>query len=594
MLVWMVVVFAAWMVVAGCSPEDVGTGRDAGGRRDAGRDGSAPLDGAGPDVPGDDDAGMGGARAHDLDRDGVPETDLGVAMCPGDAARLCLVAETDARTWGVMLPAGAKPAGMGSATVIGRPMRVIGDHAGGALSEVSVLFQLGRGMHDSPALAVIDVEAEVIVATTSAPEGIAMFAQYALASFTDYVRAPDGRLHPFLAPGYGDSAERTWGYACVFHAGAAASARCGPGFVEASTIPEGGFFREVGGYLQDLDADGWEDVNLIFHSKILSFSARTGAPLVTTTYDVAAADEPSSPVGFHSGRNYGTHASFTGADGLLRNVIVAGAPIGSFGDANCNVSRYVAVLESTAGVPASRTMRWSDYFGFGSSIFIRYDPAYASDPSADLARLGDFMDGCIHRFSDSRTTIDGVEAVIFDYFVADAPVDSCLDEQYQLYLPPAWTEEKARIWYECFGSNVGSIGIWGMQARRVSDGASITGSQRTYVWGRSDRLLPGGEIVYLVETLPERTRFDLADVVPTPLAVNALVAGLWTGRGTFPIAARPVIAHVPAEGATGVGSNTALAELDLADRDGDGLAEVHLEGDVWVGWDAAATAFVVK
>src|SRR5687768_8376526 len=131
----MVVLLAASMVLVGCSAEDVGTGRDAGMRRDAGRDGSALLDGAGSDAPGDDDAGMGGAREHDLDRDGVPETDLGVATCPADAARLCLVAETDARTWGVTLPMGAKPAGMGTATMNGRPLRVIGDHAGGALSE---------------------------------------------------------------------------------------------------------------------------------------------------------------------------------------------------------------------------------------------------------------------------------------------------------------------------------------------------------------------------------------------------------------------------------------------------------------------------
>jgi hypothetical protein len=53
-----------------------------------------------------------------------------------------------------------------------------------------------------------------------------------------------------------------------------------------------------------------------------------------------------------------------------------------------------------------------------------------------------------------------------------------------------------------------------MQARRVSDGTSITGGQRVYVWGRTDRLLPSGEIVYLTERLPERTRFDLADVAP--------------------------------------------------------------------------------
>lgn len=581
----------------------VGCGDDVAGRPDGGvradggpvRDGGVERDAARADASVEADAG-GGAREHDLDRDGTPETDLRLEACPSDAARWCLVAETDTRLWEVALPDGAKSADTGTATVVGRRLRVIGDHAGASGSEVAVLFQVSRGMHDSPALAIVDVEAMSIVAWASAPAAIDRFAQYALTSFTDHARAPDGRLHPFLAPGYGDSAERTWGYACVFHASATGSTRCGPGWIEVATIPApSGWFREVGGYLQDLDADGVEDVSLIFHERIFSFSARTGAHLVTTTYDVAAADEPSSPRLFHSGRNYGTHASFTGADALLRNAIVAGAPVGSFTDANCNVSRYVAMLQSTAGAPASRTLRWSDYFGFASSIFIRYDPAYAENPSADLARLGDFVDGCIHRFGDSRTTIDGAEAVIFDYFEADAPADTCLHEQYQLYLPPAWTEEKARIWNECFARNVGSIGVWGMQARRVTDGSSITGSQRTYVWGRTDRLLPSREIVYLVESLPERTRFDLADVAPTPLQVYALVGGLWTPRGTMPVAGRPVLAQIPAEGPTGVGSFTALAELDLADRDGDGLAEVRIAGptgDAWIGWEEGTAAFV--
>jgi hypothetical protein len=58
-----------------------------------------------------------------------------------------------------------------------------------------------------------------------------------------------------------------------------------------------------------------------------------------------------------------------------------------------------------------------------------------------------------------------------------------------------------------------------------------------------------------------------------------------------------VIVSVAPEGPIGTGSFTGLAELELADRDGDGLAEVHVigdGGDVWVGWDAATSSFVVK
>jgi len=539
------------------------------------------------------DAATPVARAYDLDRDGTPETDLRFAACTSDPLALCLIATTDARTWDTQLPSTVPETG--TATMTGRAIRPIGDYLGGSDSEVSALFQIHRGGHDSPALAIVDVQGSTLGPWVAGPD-LASFADiYPLASFTDFVRAPDGRLHPFLAPGYGDTERVRWGWACIFQPAAAGGAHCPAGFVEATTEPLGAatWFREVGGYLQDLDGDGWDDLNLIFHQRIASFSAVSGAHLATTMFDVAAADEPASPAWFHSGRNYGTHASFTGADGLLRNVIVGGAPVGSFADYNCNVSRFVAVLESTASAPTSRVMRWSDYFGFGSSIFRTYSPAFESDPAADLARLGDFEDGCIHRFGDSRTTIDGNDAVIFDYFAADAPVDTCLDEQYRLYLGP-YDMVEWDTWYACFAANVAQTGIWGMQARRVSDGGSITGSQQTYVWARSDRLLATGEIVYLVESLPARTRFDLADVAPTALNVYALVAGLWVGRGVFPVAGRPRIASVPAEGATGVGSYSGLAVPTTADRDRDGLDDVELDDGTWVGWDVATSAFVVK
>ncbi len=558
-------------------------------------DAMQPVDAQSPfdalDVPGD--TRPPAPRTFDLDRDGSPETDLHVAVCPADAARLCVIAVTDARTWAIALPTGATIAG--TSLVTGPALRAIGDHLGAAHSEVSVLFRIAASGHDRPALAIVDVQGETLGPWVAAPD-IAGFADnYPLASFTDFVRAPDGRLHPFLAPGYGDSDRIAWGWACGFHAGATGGTHCPAGFLESSTVPPGvtGWFREVGGYMQDLDADGWEDINLIYHQRIVSFSGQTGAHLVTTTYDVAAADEPSSPPLFHSGRNYGTHASFTGADGRLRNVIVGGSPVGSFADYNCNVSRFVAVLESTAGSPASRVMRWSDYFGFASSIFVHYDAAYESNPASDLARLGDFENGCIHRFGDSRTTIDGQDAVMFDYFAADAPVDPCLVEQYRLYVGP-YDMAEWDAWYACFGRNIAQTGIWGMQARRVSDGSSITGSQGTYVWAQTDRMLPSGEIVYLVESVPMHSRFDLAGVAPTRLAVSALVSGLWAARGTFPVAGRPRIASIPAEGPTGVGSFTPLAVLTTDDRDHDGLADVQLDDGTWIGWNATTRAFVVK
>lgn len=591
-------VAVALLLACGDGPPVVSRDAEAG---DAGprADGAAPSDaatrgdgGEAPDAgPPGVDAGPARAFAHDLDADGTPDTALAVEPC---GAELCVVVDsTVVTTTTIALPAGSVTRAAGSATMYGQDVMVIGDHVGGPIHEVAVAHQLARGGHDSPALTVLDVEAGTAIGTGSAPADLATFELYGLAGFVGAAAGPDGRLHPFLAPSFGDGPRATWGHLCVARPGAPAVDRCGGGFAEIPTVPIAGeWFREVGAYVEDVDADGWQDLSLIFHQRIQTVSLRTGATLVTTEFDVAASTEPGSPTWFHSGRNYGSHSAFVGADGRLRNVIVGGSPVGDFANANCNVSRFLAVLEATAGAPGSRRLRWSDYFGFASSIFVRYDPAFASDPSADLARRGDFVDGCIHRFSDSRSVIDGEDVVLVNYFAADAPVDECLWEQYQLYLPPAWTEEKADAWYRCFGRNVGSVGVWGMQARRVSDGSSVTGSQRTYVWGRTDRLRPDGEVVYVVESLPDRTRFDLMGVTPGPMSVLALVDGLFVSRGTLPVAGRPAIAHVPAKGAVATGDSSGIAELVLRDPDGDGVHDLQLADGTWVG--LSGDAFVVR
>src|SRR5205085_2209477 len=125
---------------------------------------------------------------------------------------------------------------------------------------------------------------------------------------------------------------------------------------------------------------------LLFHSTAFALSPRTRQVLSNFTFDVAIATEPSSPPGFHSGRNYGTHSAITGSDGKLRTVMVGGAPVGSFTDAYCNVSRFVAALDSTPGQPSTRRLAWSRYFGFNSTTFGTIDPQYAGDPSSVITR----------------------------------------------------------------------------------------------------------------------------------------------------------------------------------------------------------------
>jgi hypothetical protein len=537
--------------------------------------------------------GSGGsdARGYDLDGDGTPETDLAVGPCV-DSATLCLLVESSLPVPAqVALPEGSKPMGAGEATVIGPELQLIGDHVGGALSEVAVLFQLARGTHDSPALGVIDCEAGIVSAATSAPPTLRAFAQYALASFTTSLRDPVGRQHPILAPGYGDSDAVTWGVACLYDAASTGSGGCAAGFRPMGTVPSAtSWFREVGGYVFDADADGWDDLTLLYHQRVRTLSGADGALLSETEYDVAASDEPGSPPWFHSGRNYGTHAAFESA-GIVRTVMVGGTPVGAFDDALCNVSRFLGALDLPIASPASRNLAWADYFGFHSTLFSVYnDPAYAADPSPVVARAGDFTDGCIHRFSDSLVVIDGAPALVVNVFDADEPVDRCLVEQYALYLDPPWTQEKADAWYACAATNDATLGRWGMQARHRATGASITGSTDSYVWGWSNGLLGTGELTYLVETFAGPVRFDRMDVPPSPLSVRALVNGLWADRGTLPLPGPPKLVPVPAAGARGVGSFTAFVELSHRDADADGILEIELASGEWVEWDGVRFA----
>ncbi|MBI2395509.1 MAG: hypothetical protein HYV09_38435, partial [Deltaproteobacteria bacterium] len=337
------------------------------------------------------------------------------------------------------------------------------------------------------------------------------------------------------------------------------------------------------------DGDGLDDPTFIFHQQVLSISGKTGAVLSRFEYDVAAATEPSSPKWFHSGRNYGSHSAFV-AGSSARVVEMGAVPVGSFADYNCNVSRFLAVLEAPRAAPAWR-LSWSRYVGFASTIFSKYEQAYAADPSVVVARKGDFVDGCLHRFSDGRTTIDGVPSILYGVFHAKS-WSTCLKEQYALYLGSTtdpdpekrpWSASKQKAWGDCQLANLKARGSWAMEALNESTGASVTGGVANYVWGWTGALTASHETLYLVETLPAGHAFDLSDVPPSKLQVFALVKGMWTARGTFPVAARPKIVSVPATRARGMGAYSAYAELSLRDVDCDGVADVELQDGTFVG-----------
>jgi hypothetical protein len=184
-----------------------------------------------------------------------------------------------------------------------------------------------------------------------------------------YIRDPAGRRRPFIAPGAhyltphrnptGAYQASEWNYLCLFNPAALArpDATCGTGFTAYSThfaTPQGpdaaiSGFRHGGGWVEDVDGDGWDDINLPFLQYILTLSGRTGRPLALAHFDVAAQSEPRSPPYFHSGRFYGRFAAFTEpATGRHDVLFTDGEAAGYFGGL---IAASAATSRSPSGGP---------------------------------------------------------------------------------------------------------------------------------------------------------------------------------------------------------------------------------------------------
>jgi hypothetical protein len=389
-----------------------------------------------------------------------------------------------------------------------------------------------------------------------------------------------------------------------------------------------------------LDGDGWDDVNLIYHYRVESISGRTGVRLNDALFDVYAdwtydPNNPSTPnytpIGFHSGRNYGSHSALTGHDGsnnlVERTVMVAGSPVGTFsgvGAAFCNVSRWVGALESAPGQPSTRKLKWADYYGFTDNDF-------PSTSSCTVDRPGDFVNNCIHRFSDSTCVMDGTEVLAFNYFTQTSPPNwgsysnSCVNEQCEYNQhqslfnqpcqqnsdcgTPGWTCASGVCaptdWENCLLLDLTTSGRWGFSVRRQTDGVTLTGSLDTYVWGRSNQIMPNREWVYFPQWLSSPVLFNDPATAPLrKLGAYALVNGLWTLRGMLPVCGRPWLTLSP-HGTSGrsavIGDAGDIADLTLQDVDLDGNMDLEMQIDnadppncEWVGYSTQTSGFVIK
>ncbi len=601
--------------------------------------------------------------SYDLDGDGVKDTAIGFVgpgYCPNSTfggmyvwsclfhdQQFCVpVPDADAKNLGI------PDAQLNIATLDDLDYAAIGDHTGDGLQEVSGLF--ARGVADNQyrvGLAVIDLDAQPnapsVLGDAVSPAGLYSFASGNQGATGDlyvdlfFPQDPAGRKYPFLAPGYGDGwttdPAHTWGYGCIFrHDPNGAQAypvqpdACGPGFFAVNTKPPAisgqptayaatSWYREAGGYLQDLDGDGWDDLNLTYHNRLYAISGATGMvggsswaqntffdPANGWTYGFGV--PTGYPVlNFHSGRSYGVHSSLPGVDELghpvLRTVVLAASPVGAFGDDDqtrlpaggvetnlkgdsaCNASQWVGVFESTPGQPATRRLKWSHYKGFSANSL---------DNSCAVLRDGDFVNHCIHAPGDGLSTELGVAIVGYDQFTASTEFHDCVDEQCE------WYRDDTPAWDTCREQDLQTAGTWSYVVLEQTTGDTAAVFPQTYVWGQSDKIWPGGW-TYLVEPMTAQ-HFAIGPQV-NAIALDALAGSSWSQRAVFPMG-RPWLSaryRPPADAHNAsIGDDQLIAQLTLRDVDptsGDGgLQEVMIrlpDGNCqW--WGHSAGALVAK
>ena len=545
----------------------------------------------GDDSTGDDSTGGPPANpyAFDLDLDGVRESDLSLGPCDD---KFCLLV-TSAQLGDLQFFVSNIP-------IHAQDLRPIGKHFPGPLQAVAAYYNDDE-LH--AAVAVVDIHGPGAVATVAAPAYRSIHdTWYAL------VRDPGERLHPFVAPGAGyvppHDMTPPWTFLCQFDAAniAAPDPACGTGFRAVDVLftaqeAMGTFadpantYRHNGGWLDDLDGDGWDDITLPYLWILKTVSGQTGASLAATYADVAAEDEPMSPPAFHSGRNYGSFTTFTTKLGARGVLVASGLSVGTFGDWFCNVSRFHALYTGEPGQPATRALAWSEYHSFVKNIFqAPYDP---NNPV--IARPGDELDGCVHRFGDALTPAGANHVTVFNRFTADPVADDCAAEQYAEVITN-FDPAAAAAWNECAKANfLPGLGAWTVRVLDAETGGGVNVFPDAYAWAEVTGLVPGAVTTLLIEPLPGKLRFDQVGLVPGALVVHSLADDFtWTPHGQFPIPGRPVIVYSePRTGGTGA-SYYGIPEPVLVDRDGDGLVDVQLDGGAHVGFDAAAQAFVVK
>ena len=467
---------------------------------------------------------------------------------------------------------------------------------------------LNGGLSGNAEVSIIDLTAGRQIAFVASPNGYLPSNTY-----FQYITDPAGRKYPFLAPGahylagINDLAKKrnaAWDSLCLFDPAYIAnpSQSCDTGFKPYSaTFADAAalaVFRHDGGWVEDIDRDGWSDIHLPFLGYILSLSGKTGKQLGLAHFDVAAKEQPSGlGYPFHGGRFYGGFSAFADAGGN-RYVLFADAnAVGSFRDQNCNVSRYFAVAKWRG---TSLDLKWSRYLSFSKTIF---KPPYNS--VTDYWRLGDELNNCVHRFGTSLTYFDNRAYIIYDLFKKDNPAPECEAE--------VMAEQKANFTNATTDASnacrnkkgLEVAGRWSANILDADTGAVAWTQPNLYVWGSATHVMPGTDQTLLAQQLTSNggsVRFD-----QTGNSIDSFVIAKVSSGPVLAIAATlpsppapPVVTEGNQDGVNGAyppGFGAAYRGqplLVLKDIDRDGLNDIELSNGQWLGWSVPRQQLIIK
>lgn len=439
------------------------------------------------------------------------------------------------------------------------------------------------------------------VAWTNPPDDYNLFYTY-----FSKVNGPGKTAFPFLAPGQRYLTKPHWNFLCQFDVAAIDSPdlACGTGFrmVNVDFVNSLGQsaktasgFRHNGGWVDDLNGDGYDEINLPYLSYILSIDGRSGQRVALSHFDVASRSKPNAPAFFHSGRFYGGFTSFTHPEnGSKMTLITAGNAVGSFDDHFCGVSRYVA------GVNWIDTgyLQWSNYLSFQKTLF---SPPYNS--FTNIRYKGDAMNLCLHRFSNSLFSVEGYPAAAYSYFKADPSNGNC-EVETLIEQASGFNESAISAFNNCaLQRYLPTRGIWTVQFLDAVTGDGVIAWPGAYLWGRVERFAPDQPFHFIVETFESKKnlRFDQLGHVPDRFFFSAIPKKNWNFSHSGSLArpgARPSVrlkygyyGSYP----RGVGQTfNGVPELVVRDIDGDGFNDFQLENGEWVGYSTLKKTFITK